>query len=183
LWLSAAAGLAVLGGCFGEVTPPEGLVTTFIIIRHAERDPGADPPLIAEGFARAETLKNILAENGVTAIYATDLLRNRQTVAPIAEELGLTPTLINPARYVDTVQTAAEVVSQMLTENPGGTILFCGNIGSVLDTPGIMESLYFELGGTGQPPTRYEDMIIVTLPADGAARFIKTGYGGPSSLD
>lgn len=182
-WLLGIASLT--SGC---LTPPEPALpaetkTTVIIVRHAERDPGLDPPLNEEGVARAAVLRDVLAERGVTAIYCTDLLRNRQTVQDLADDLGLTPTLINPALYVDTVAAAESVVNDMLRDHPGGTILFCGNIGSVFGTPGINETIYARLGGTGRAPVRYQDFYVIEYRADGSSNIIKAEYGGPSSLD
>jgi hypothetical protein len=185
----AVVALTIGAGCatpsndvLTQQTASTSPVTTFILIRHAERDPGTDPPLNAEGQRRAQDLLHALGEN-VTAIYCTDLQRNRETVKPLADALGLTPHLINPARYANTTAAADELVGEMLAADRGGTVLFCGNIGSVLDTPGILEQVYRRLGGTDTVPTRYRDLYVVVLPADGPARFIKAEYGGVSSLD
>lgn len=179
----AATALSLSGCPIIPINAPTGTTTTIIIVRHAERDPGLDPPLNEEGLARAEVLREVLGERGVTAIFCTDLLRNRQSVAPLAADLGLTPILVNPATYADTVAAANTIVNDIFASHAGGTVLFCGNIGSVLGTPGIMETVYQRLGGTGRPPTRYQDFYVVVYPADGAARFIKAEYGGESSLD
>jgi hypothetical protein len=171
-----------LAGC--PVAPPVvGASTTVIIVRHAERDPGLDPPLNEEGLARAQVLRDVLGEQGVTAIYCTDLVRNRQTVQPLADDLGLPLNTINPATYADTLSAANTIVNDILTNHAGGTVLFCGNIGSVFGTPGINETLYQRLGGTGRAPTRYQDFYVVVIPDEGAAHFIKAEYGGESSLD
>lgn len=175
--------LCLPSGCFLPVQVPEGTVTTFILIRHAERDPGLDPPLNDEGMQRAQSLLEALRENGVTAIYTTDLLRNRQTVQPLADELGLTVNLINPALYANTTTAAEQVVNQMLVSDAGGTILWCGNRGSVADTPGINTEIYKLLGGTGVSPERYQDMYVMVVREGGATHVVKAEYGGRSSLD
>jgi hypothetical protein len=181
--------LTVLPAC-GTLLPQQvaagddvGPVTTIIVVRHAEREPGADPPLNDEGLARRDALAAALREAGVTTIYATDLLRNRQTVEPLAAELGLAPILVNPARYVNTTLAADEIVSEILRDHAGETLLFCGNIGSIFDMLGIMEQLYRRLGGTGDPPIRYEDMYIGIVRGDGSASINRAAYGGESSLD
>lgn len=162
---------------------PAGTTTSFILIRHAERDEGLDPPLNEEGLKRAVALDSVLMENGVTAIYCTDLIRNRETVEPLAETLGLSLNLVNPLRYANTTQAAAELVEEILRDHAGGTILFCGNRGSTVGTPGITEEIYRRLGGVGDPPDRYRDMYIAVVPDEGATRFIKLHYGARSSLD
>lgn len=169
-------------GTGGNASPP-GTTTTFVLIRHAERDPGLDPPLNAEGMARAEALKQVLEEQGVTAIWATDYLRNRQTVEPIAEHLGIMPTYLDPLSYVDTPGVAHAFIEDALRDHAGGVILFCGNVGTIVGTPGITESIYEQLGGTGRPPNNYRDLYIAVVADEGPARFIKTIYGEESSLD
>lgn len=157
--------------------------TTIILVRHAERDDGADPPLNDEGLARRAALAAAVGEAGITTIYATDLLRNRQTVETLANGLGVTPTLVNPARYLNTTLAADEIVVEILRDHAGETVLFCGNIGSVLDTPGILEEIYHRLGGSGDPPIRYEDMYVAVVRGDGSAGILRAAYGGASSLD
>ena len=52
---------AAIVGC-GVLTPPAptqsqaGTTTTIVLVRHAERDPGLDPPLNAVGVVRAQAL-------------------------------------------------------------------------------------------------------------------------------
>lgn len=162
---------------------PPGKTTTLILIRHAERDPGADPPLNAEGQARAQVLKEVLSEQGVTAIFSPELIRNRQTVEPIANHLGLGIKPWNIANYVNTVAFADAVVDDILANYSGQTVLFVGNIGSVFGTTGINEEIYKKLGGTGRPPIYYRDMYIANIPDVGPTRWVKTIYGAESSLD
>lgn len=162
---------------------PPGTTTTLILIRHAERDPGADPPLNAEGMARAQVLKDVLSENGVNAIFSPELIRNMQTVEPIAAQLGIEVKHWNILSYVNTAAFADAVVDDILANYHGQTVLFVGNVGSVLGTTGINEEIYKRLGGTGTPPLRYQDMYIFVIPDTGPTRIIKTIYGPKSSLD
>ena len=43
---------------------------TFILVRHAEKGPGADPELTPEGQRRAQRLADRLASQPVRAVYA-----------------------------------------------------------------------------------------------------------------
>lgn len=163
---------------------PPGTTTTLILIRHAERDPGADPPLNAEGQARAQILKNVLSENGVNAIFSPELIRNMQTVEPLATQLGIEVKHWNNLSYASTGAFANAVVDDILANYHGQTVLFVGNVGSAtLGTTGINEEIYKRLGGTGAAPVRYQDMYIMVIPDTGPTRFIKTIYGPKSSLD
>jgi hypothetical protein len=163
---------------------PPGTTTTVILIRHAERDPGADPPLNAEGQARAQILKEVLSEHGVTAIFSPELIRNMQTVEPIAAHLGIEVKHWNNASYASTGAFAAAVADDILANYAGQTVLFVGNVGSaMLGTTGINDELYKRFGGTGTAPNRYQDMYIFIIPDSGPTRIIKTIYGPKSSLD
>jgi hypothetical protein len=181
--------LLALVAC-GFTTPPiiskPGTTTTIILVRHAERDPGLDPPLNAEGLTRANRLAQALGENGVTAIYSTDYLRNRQTAEPLATRLGLTVGLIAVAELANTQALAAKLATEFLEKHAGGVVLLIGNVGSpILGQRGILEDMYRLFGGLESPPNRYQDLTIVVVPEAGksAPHIIRTTYGGNSSLD
>jgi hypothetical protein len=63
--------------------------------------------------------------------------------------------------------------------------LWCGNTGPFIADvqAGNLEETYRRLGGVGTAPNRYQDLYIAVVPETGAARFIKTEYGGPGSLE
>jgi Histidine phosphatase superfamily (branch 1) len=155
-------------------------------VRHAERDPGTDPPLNVEGQARAQALAKMLGENGVTAIYTVDYFRNRQTVQPLADKLGLTPAIVDVTQLADTKTLAKVLVTEWLTKHAGGVVLWVGNVGSpALGTNGSLEDIYRLLGGMGSAPNRYQDLTIIVVPEQGKGnpRFVRTTYGGSSTLD
>lgn len=161
-----------------------GTTTTIVLVRHAERDEGLDPPLNAEGVVRAAALADVLKNNGVTAIYCPDFLRNRQTCDDVADELGLGINLIPVERLADTRALANELVDEILNLHAGGVVLFVGNTGPIIgDQSGNLQELYDRLGGTGDPPIRYQDFYLAIIPDEGPVHFIKANYGGPSSLD
>jgi 8-oxo-(d)GTP phosphatase len=69
---------------------------TVLIVRHGRagsktRFKGDDAarPLDAYGLAQAESLVGTLLAFGATSLYAADRLRCRQTIEPLAEELGV----------------------------------------------------------------------------------------------
>jgi hypothetical protein len=158
--------------------------TTILFVRHAERDEGLDPPLNAEGLARAQALLSALGENGVTAIYSPDLHRNLQTAQPLADMVGLKVNLIPDAALLDTRAFANQFVDEILAFHAGGVVLFVGNIGPVIgEQSGNLQETYWRLGGTGDPPVRYQDMYAAVITETADVHFIKATYGGPSSLD
>lgn len=82
--------IAILAGC-GPVKQKEQrvqvpvtedstfLTGTFFVVRHAEKNPGADSTLTQEGHKRAGKLYQILKDSGITRIYSTPYKRTRQT--------------------------------------------------------------------------------------------------------
>ena len=75
----------------------------IILVRHGESQaalPGqtfptvgaqADPPLAEEGHREAAAMADRLRHEDVSAIYTSNLTRTKQTAAPLAEHLGLSP--------------------------------------------------------------------------------------------
>ena len=96
-------------------------LTTFILVRHAEKadDGTRNPGLTTEGEARAEKLKNLLVEAGVTAIYTTPYKRTRSTITPLAEKLGLEVQEYNPRN--------SDFIGEIMKNHKGGTIVVSGH--------------------------------------------------------
>jgi hypothetical protein len=164
---------------------PAGLNTVIILVRHAERDPDElDPPLNDEGLVRRDALRDVVLENGLTAIYSPDVLRNRQTIEPLQVALNVPVVVIPAVDTADTKALANRLVNEWLTTRAGGVILWVGNTGPVTDTQkGNLEEIYRRLGGTGRAPNRYSDFYVCVVPAEGVTRFSKATYGGKSSQD
>jgi broad specificity phosphatase PhoE len=76
-----------------------------LLVRHAERADGGAPPagmttapdpdLSADGHARAQRLADMLSRAGITKIIVSEFKRTRQTAAPLAAALGVTPEQIS----------------------------------------------------------------------------------------
>jgi broad specificity phosphatase PhoE len=67
----------------------------MILARHADDDRLALPerPLTALGHAQSRALSRALATAGITGVFCSEARRARQTAAPVADLLGLTPYL------------------------------------------------------------------------------------------
>ncbi len=64
----------------------KGELTTFILVRHAEKvDDSRDPDLSPKGYERAGRLHDLFVNTGFDAVYSTPLIRTRETVRAIAE--------------------------------------------------------------------------------------------------
>lgn len=67
-------------------------MTELLLVRHGRPESGAmDPPLNEEGLEQAHALARLLADEPITAVVCSDLLRARQTAEVIGEATGHTP--------------------------------------------------------------------------------------------
>lgn len=70
----------------------------FFVMRHLNTPEGErDPDLTAEGQRNAALLVDWFDTERPAAIYVSDFRRTRQTAAPLAARLGLTPIVYDPA--------------------------------------------------------------------------------------
>ncbi len=157
-------------------------VTTVFLVRHAEKQSNAtDTELSDVGHKRAQRLAEVLAKASVKAIYTSQFQRTKQTAAPLAQALGLTPTEIkvesvqNPAGQMAgsslsplTLKNYGDAISQ----NGGQTALIVGHSNS---TPAIIAKL-----GIVQPVTipdsEYDNLYMVTIYAKGKATLAQIKY-------
>jgi len=145
----------------------EDLETKIYLFRHAERNKGLDPPLNKTGLERANLMAALLSDSGITAIYCTDLLRNRQTAAPLARILKIKVNVFSEPYITDARALADHFVSDVLPRHAGETILFIGNQQSPGKIKmGNLQELYWKLGSNITPLTRYYDYYTVILRAD-----------------
>ncbi len=96
-------------------------ITTFILVRHAEKmDDSNDPELSPEGYKRAELLADMLSKTSIDAVYSTNLIRTKETVRAITEENGV------DLQFYDT-QTPSETASGWIEKHRGEVILISGH--------------------------------------------------------
>lgn len=151
--------------------------TVVLVVRHAERAPGSgDPPLSDVGQARAADLADIGKLTGISAIVTTQLQRTRQTAAPLADALKITPVVV-PTQQ-DLAKHAAEVAAAV-RQQAGKTVLVVGHSNTV---PAIVAAL----GGPKLPDLcepEYDSLITLILDAGGSARIVRTRFGAPTPVD
>ena len=166
--------VSVVSAAFGTPGLRAGAVdqgpTTVILVRHAEKaivpPENKDPDLSAAGLARAQELARMLGESGIKAIYATQFKRTQQTVKPLADKLGLTPTQIEAKK-------TTELVKQIREQNAGQVVFIAGHNNTV---PEIIAAL----GGPKLPiipETDFDNFYILTVHSDGTAKLLKLKYG------
>jgi broad specificity phosphatase PhoE len=140
---------------------------SVLLVRHADIDLPAnspDPALNAAGRMRAETLADSVEQAGVTAIFTSALLRTRQTVAPLADRLGILS------------QEAPEsliLAEKIRTGTLGETVLIAGHSNTV---PAMIEAF-----GVVPPipviTEREFDHLYLVTTAGKTARLLHLKYG------
>ena len=156
-----------------NIQSPPGTKTTIVLLRHGGRDPnveGINPPLTWRGRKRAAELPATMGNIGVTAIYCPNLTRNIETAQPLADLLGLKINIISNRRLFDPKKLAKELLDEFIIKHPNGVVVWIGNYRN-------LEELYKLVDGTGDPPTKYGLICIVTISDIEPPRIKKITYG------
>jgi 2,3-bisphosphoglycerate-dependent phosphoglycerate mutase len=144
-------------------------VTTIILVRHAEKSSeGTDPVLTPAGVERAKELARVIGSNGISAIYTTDLQRTRQTAAPVAAALNVTPVEIKPGATF-----AADMAARIRKDHAGATVLVVGHSNTtqqVIRALGIADAPKIE-------ESEFDNLFIVTLAEGSEPKLLKLRYG------
>jgi phosphohistidine phosphatase SixA len=163
--------LVMLQSC---AAPPSNEITTFILVRHAEKvdDGSEDPALMPEGEQRAVDLLNLLKETSVDAIYSTPYQRTRLTVAPLATEKKIPVSEYSAFEELE--------INRMIDEHRGGTIVVAGHSDSVPWTANLLT------GKETFPAFESEDynnILIVDVAEPGkAAKVTWLSFGSPAPV-
>lgn len=144
--------------------------TTVLLVRHTEKEsqPADDPALTAVGRQRAQRLAHALRDAGLDAIMTTHLQRSTLTAQPIADQLGITPTIVR-AGGADHPQ---RVVQTLRERYAGRTVLVVGHSNTI---PEIVRALGAPHPGAIADST-HDDLFVVTLDPTGRARLVRAKY-------
>jgi len=142
-------------------------LTTFILVRHAEKgnDDPRNPNLSEIGKARAESLKTMLMNAGVTAVYSTPYKRTQQTAEPLASAMGLEVQSYNPR--------SMDFLADIWKNHKGGTILITGHSNT---TPFVANSLIGKDTFEMLDEKEYDKIFVVTGTASGKAKVTVLSY-------
>lgn len=137
-----------------SVLAQDAQVTTFILVRHAEKvaDGSKDPELSEIGKARALRLANMLKKQNIAAIYSTTYKRTINTVKPLAAQLGQTILQYEPFKD--------EEILKMLNEHKGKTVLIVGHSNNI---PWIANTLLGKKEFGDYDESYYENVLIVNV--------------------
>jgi len=149
---------------------PASAATTIILVRHAEKAVmQGDMPLSEAGAARAKELARVLADARVSAIYTTQYRRTKETVAPLADALKLTPKEITAGGK----EYPATVVREVLANHKGETVVVAGHSNTTVD---VLREL-----GMKDPPfipePQFDDLFVCTVGDTLPASCVALRYG------
>lgn len=143
-------------------------VTTFILVRHAEKMiGGSDPELSAAGQARAVELSRILKKIPLAKVFSTDFNRTRETARPTAEEQMQVLQLYNPSDL-------NTFVDHTLLNFPAKKMLVVGHSNSTASLLNILvgENIYADI-----PETDFDNLYLVTVFEKGRSDVVHMKYG------
>jgi 2,3-bisphosphoglycerate-dependent phosphoglycerate mutase len=143
-------------------------ITTFILVRHAEKvDDSYDPDLSAVGYQRAELLSELMQNVAFDAILSTPLIRTRETARPTASRLGL-----DILEYDH--RTPQENAEDWLASFSGKTVLISGHSNSTpMHANALLGSEYFA-GKFDEED--YGNLLIITITKSGETGLLHLRY-------
>ncbi len=146
--------------------------STFILVRHAEKEKsGDDPELSMEGKQRAKELSILLRETQIDAIYSTPFKRTRQTMLPLADLKNL------PVKEYSASMPYAQFADKLSSEHPGKVILIAGHSNTI---PEILKVLSKGSFNISIDESEYDNLFIVTGINEAHPTVLHLKYGNPT---
>jgi broad specificity phosphatase PhoE len=154
------------------VAPARSGITTFLLVRHAERDTlfaGADQPLSQTGKLRAYDLARVIKDIPIDAVYTTKWTRTKQTAQPFMQGRRDTAQILEGSDF-------KAQAAMLKAKHAGQTVLIVGHSDSV---PQIIQNMInspiSQLGHL-----EYDALWVVSIAPDGKGTALKLRYGsGP----
>lgn len=137
--------------------------TIIILLRHAEKDTGADPGLSAAGKTRAARLALRFKAYNPDAFYSTATKRTRQTLAPWAARAGKEVLTYNAAQQ--------EHFAKELKDANGKTIVVVGHSNTI---PALANLILGRNTYTDIPESDFGRVWIITIKDDKASAKVET---------
>ena len=143
-------------------------ITTFILVRHAEKasDGTSDPGLTEAGEARAGKILSLFQQADITAIYSTNYKRTKMTVLPLSKAKKIAIKIYNSRKL-------KEFSQMLLTDNNGGTVVISGHSNT---TPMLANLLLGEEKLKPYAESDYENLLIITTSNGGEAKLLHLRY-------
>ncbi|MDY2587631.1 histidine phosphatase family protein [Winogradskyella aquimaris] len=145
-------------GPFQKDYKRDTVVTTYYLIRHAEKDQSnkadKNPHLTKEGLKRAENWSNVLGDVEFDMVYSTNYHRTIETAEPTAKSNNLDITFYDP-RSMN--------LQEFLKETEGKTVLIVGHSNT---TPMLANSLLGSKKYNQIDESNNANLYIVTINED-----------------
>ncbi|RZJ34892.1 MAG: histidine phosphatase family protein [Flavobacterium sp.] len=152
-----------------NVSKMKNATTTFIIVRHAERESSdTDPNLSSDGFTRAEELRHVLEKVAVNAIYSTPYNRTRQTVEPLATAKGI------KVKEYSTRQSYNELINQIQDENGGKIVVIVGHSNTI---PDLLKAVSSGSSNITINEDQFDNLFIVSPSNESRPVILQLKYG------
>jgi broad specificity phosphatase PhoE len=141
--------------------------TTIFVSRHAGRlGTEPDPELTPLGKQQAVALAQLLIEANIKHIFTTELIRTQQTAGPLAQQIHVTPVIVQQDKFDDLIAQIKKA------ERPNESILVVGHRATV---PQIVHAL---TGKDIEPlgSSEYGRLVMITLLPDGSSNIVTLRY-------
>jgi broad specificity phosphatase PhoE len=151
---------------------PAAAQKAVFVVRHAEKISEEDQRLSEAGHSRAERLARMLAASGISAIYATDTERARDTAAPLAGKLGLKVATYETGAKMSGAVDARPFVAALRRDHPHDVVLVVGHsntIPDLLQALGCAEKISLAAD-------EYDDIFVVVPKSDGTSTLVRLKY-------
>lgn len=146
-------------------------VVRLFLVRHGEKEAGADPALTTEGAARARALAERLRDEGVTEVWSTQTRRTQQTAAPLSVQRGL---------QVQTYDASTlRAFASWLKDAPGVKLV----VGHSNTTDALAALLGADPGPAIAEATEFDRLYVIAIDENGVVRSRIERYGAASPAD
>lgn len=161
--LTACVIFMLSAGCGGRGDE----ITTFILVRHAEKadDGTEDPPLTAQGEARAKRLAFLFKDASVDAVYSTHYKRTRFTAEPLSNIVDVDVLIYEEYK--------PEVILDMLEKHRGGTVFISGHSNNIPWTANLLlgDEVYEDYD-----ENQYGTILVISVAEMGEGSVLRLSY-------
>jgi len=152
--------------------------SSIYLVRHAEKLEGPDPGLTVAGHARAEALRDKLADVALDAIYVTQWQRTQLTAGPVAEAKNL-PLTIHSTESRSVNEHVQEIAADLNANHCGDKVLLVGHSNTI---PRIIFSLTGKQINDLDEQT-YDRFFHIRFDAGRPVELIRSRYGAVSQTE
>lgn len=168
-FMALACAVLFVTGC-NSLGEPDA-ETVIYLVRHAEKasDGTRNPPLTAEGAARAQALAQRLGTASIQSVYSTDYNRTKSTATPLADRLGL------PVRIYAPSSAGMASLAEQLKQTSGAHLV----VGHSNTTPQMVSLLGGDPVSAIDEACEYDRLYLVIITSGGDATSSLLRYGDP----